>query len=373
MMKKQAVLIFVLGSFSTLLADTPAFQGLGQLWEYGTNSGAYAVSADGSTIVGASGDEVGNSRAVMWKNHNMQVLGDSQSKAFNVTSDGSIAVGDYAEASAVYWENGTMTVLSNMGPGNCAKGVSADGSVIVGEGNQLPLAWKNGTLSVLDDLPGGLTSGTAFAVSADGTIAVGTSYSSNGNEAVYWNTQDGGVHSLGYLSESHYGQRASNISPDGSMIVGWESGHVYEGVYGYQEAFLWEDGEMVDLGRLDVYSNNSHAFAVSNTEIVVGMAEIDNHEHAFIWDEFLGMRELKQVLTGDYGLDLTGWQLQEAYDISADGNVIVGAGINPDGYREAWVATIPEPCTILLLGMGGLLINRKKKFYRRITNDSLSL
>ncbi len=52
------------------------------------------------------------------------------------------------------------------------------------------------------------------------------------------------------------------------------------------------------------------------------------------------MRNLKQVLENDYGLDLTGWTLTYAGDISSDGNVIVGVGTNPDGDTEGWIAVL---------------------------------
>ena len=44
-----------------------------------------------------------------------------------------------------------------------------------------------------------------------------------------------------------------------------------------------------------------------------------------------------------YGLDLTGWELDEGKGISADGRVIVGLGHNPSGFDEGWIAVIPEP------------------------------
>ena len=41
-----------------------------------------------------------------------------------------------------------------------------------------------------------------------------------------------------------------------------------------------------------------------------------------------------------------------------DGHVIVGYGVYPDGDVEAWIATIPEPSTLILLSIGaaGLLL-----------------
>ena len=93
--------------------------------------------------------------------------------------------------------------------------------------------------------------------------------------------------------------------------------------------------------------------------IVVGRAvPLIGGYHAFVWDEISGMRDVKTVLI-DFGLDLTGWSLTDATGISANGNTIVGFGINPDGNKEAWIATIPEPGTVMLLGIGGLIMRRR--------------
>jgi hypothetical protein len=68
------------------------------------------------------------------------------------------------------------------------------------------------------------------------------------------------------------------------------------------------------------------------------------------------MRNLQDVLTNDYGLHLTGWELNEATGISSDAKVIVGFGVNASGQYEAWRAVIPEPSTLLMLLTGGLFL-----------------
>jgi hypothetical protein len=47
-------------------------------------------------------------------------------------------------------------------------------------------------------------------------------------------------------------------------------------------------------------------------------------------------------LINDFGLgaSLAGWTLTSANDISADGQFIVGSGINPNGNTEAWLARL---------------------------------
>jgi hypothetical protein len=52
------------------------------------------------------------------------------------------------------------------------------------------------------------------------------------------------------------------------------------------------------------------------------------------------MRDLKEVLTNNYGLNLTGWTLLEATAISPDGKTIVGYGTNPSNDTEAWIASL---------------------------------
>lgn len=53
--------------------------------------------------------------------------------------------------------------------------------------------------------------------------------------------------------------------------------------------------------------------------------------------------------------------MEQASGISDDGLTIAGYGDNPDGYEEAWIAMIPEPGTILLVGLGGFVLLQTRK------------
>ncbi len=56
----------------------------------------------------------------------------------------------------------------------------------------------------------------------------------------------------------------------------------------------------------------------------------------------MGCAALRQVLVSqfDLGANLAGWKLRSATAVSADGSVVVGYGMNPNGNREAWIARL---------------------------------
>jgi probable HAF family extracellular repeat protein len=162
----------------------------------------------------------------------------------------------------------------------------------------------------LGDLPGGSFNSQAFGVSANGSVVVGRGNSASGTEAFRW-TSGGGMVGLGDLPGGSFSSLAFDVSADGSVVVG---------------------------GSVSASGNE-----------------------AFIWDQENGMQSLQDLLVNDFGLDLTGWTLREARGISADGLTIAGWGINPDGFTEAFVATIPEPGTVSLLVLGGIALLRRKR------------
>jgi len=186
----------------------------------------------------------------------------------------------------------------------------------------------------LGDLPGGSFSSFTSDVSADGSVVVGSSNSSNGFEAFRW-TADEGMVGLGDLPGGSFSSTAMDMSADGSVVVGWSNSN-----NGF-EAFRWTEGSgMVGLGDL-LGGSFSFAGGISaDGSVVVGSSNSSNGREAFIWDSSNGMRSLSNILTNDFNLDLTGWRLDTATDISDDGLTIVGWGSNPDGAREAWIAQL---------------------------------
>ena len=86
--------------------------------------------------------------------------------------------------------------------------------------------------------------------------------------------------------------------------------------------------------------------------MVVGYSDYQSYSVAFIWTPAGGLRELKDVLASDYGLDLTGWSLSQATGVSDDGRTIIGIGVDPSGLSEAFVATLGSPCPADIDGSG---------------------
>ena len=150
---------------------------------------------------------------------------------------------------------------------------------------------------------------------------------------------------------------ANDISEDGSTIIG--RAEIEDGF----EAFRWTDSDgMVGLGALPGGDSHSSPHDMSTDgSIIIGTSATDLGNEVFRWTEANGMRRLSDILTLDYNLDLTGWTLQWASGISVDGTTIVGGGINPNGDFEAFIARIPTPGALMLFGLGGLAILRRRR------------
>lgn len=370
-----SVLAVVGQCLATDAVASPFFSGLGHL-PGDDISRAFAISADGLSIVGfsqstQSPDEI---EAVRWRNQEILGLGDlpgepDQSRAFAVSADGSVVVGrgqvpdSNAPGGNVHeafrWENGSMTGLGFVSEDqpnthSIAMAISGDGSVIAGvstrnygtAGEAQAFRWQGGSMEGLGDLPGGRFASEARDISADGSVVVGTGRSENGVEAFYW--QDGVMSGLGDLPGGIFASAAFGVSPEGSIVVGYSSSENGSS----REAFRWESGVMTPLGDLPGGVFQSVARASSRFgSVVVGNGRTEQGSTAFLWEPNSGMQQLSTVLAFDYGLDLTGWHLLDATDVSPDGRTIVGVGINPSGDIEAWVATVPEPTAAELIGL----------------------
>lgn len=374
-MPKTLCAALVLLITQTVMATAPFFQGLGDLPGGGEYGWAQGVSADGSIAVGLSYSE--NSigyEAFRWENGVIEGLGDLPggdfwSGASSISGNGQVIVGASSSALASYREAFRWTAQGGMvglgalatGPGksSAANGVSGDGSVIVGSTSSPnttsfeAFRWTESSGMVgLGDLPGGQFRSGANSVSPDGRVVVGQGNGVNGPEAFRW-TQETGMIGLGDLSGGLFSSVAYAVSDDGNTVVGY--GYGENGTpFGDHTAFRWtESGGMVSLGALSNACTGqdlcaySEAFDVSaDGTVVVGQSRVETgNTEAYIWDQANGMRRISSILEDDLGIDLGGWRLLTAYGVSSDGLTVVGHGFDPNGNVQGWIAHVPEPST----------------------------
>ncbi len=155
----------------------------------GANTVAFGMSADGTTAVGATAG--GTTLALRWINAgaatSLPSLSGGSRRALKCSADGTIAVGD-SDNQAVYWDGANAVhALGFMAGGNrsIATGVSDDGTIIVGWGNDgsannWPLLWRNGVMSVL---PLGVVTGAELIT--NGGFVGGASGWTLGSDAAY--------------------------------------------------------------------------------------------------------------------------------------------------------------------------------------------
>jgi uncharacterized membrane protein len=155
-----------------------------------------------------------------------------------------------------------------------------------------------------------------------------------GVDACRW-TSDGQTIVMGYYS-------AWGANYDGTVIVGpgvrWKAGEP-ELALDFQAEQCSDDGTVI-VG----YQPGAGGSQTWN---------------AILWDQVHGTRQVRDVLT-ESGIDMSGWHLRRAYEISGDGTVMVGTGDNPAGQYEWWVARIPEPDILGLMGLAAMIFLRPR-------------
>jgi uncharacterized membrane protein len=166
--------------------------------------------------------------------------------------------------------------------------VSFDGTVVVGCSDERPFRWTDESNMRELDVPESTVQACADAISGDGTTAVGTYRVQLMilGSARRWVGESPG-------SNVFFAQGAAlATNADGSVVVGWESGATIE----FPPQF------------------------------------------AAIWDPEHQARRFQDLLPA---ARISGWQLQRATGVSADGKVVAGLGVGPDGATQAWLARFP--------------------------------
>ncbi len=319
-----------------------------------STSGVGGLSADGQVAVGGSGGQ-----PIRWtRSGGISPLVAPSSSTFSGTAygasrDGSVIVGaggyssSPSETHAFRWTASGMLDLGKSPIHSAAVGVSADGSAVVGTDCPDPgyaFYWT---------APGPMVrmveTGQASGISDDGTVIVGqmsTGTVSFGTATKWTRNGLGGWEPTALLPPSG-ADVATDATPNGSVIVG------FKGAAG----FRWTASGVEHILDIPIQAN-----AVSNNGTLIagtlGAGPSQTGNEAYLWDSVNGARTVEDVLRGLGVTEVSGWQLTCVTDISGDGTIIAGLGVNPGGQPEGWVANVrpvPAPASVFIwLGLASL-------------------
>jgi probable HAF family extracellular repeat protein len=236
-----------------------------------------------------------------------------------LSADGTAVVGIFRDTNQPFrWTAATgFTPIGPANPGYQASAVSADGSVVVGTFTGGAFRWTaaTGVTPLNVSLPGGFTLSGATAISSDGSVVAGWAYSPASGEyqAFRW-TADTGAVGLGDLPGGITRSLANAISADGSTITG--IGFSDSG----QAAFRWTAATGIQsLGDLpgNYYPSTtpdlSEGLGISaDGSVVVGYATDDTGVRAAFWD---GAGNLHPITSGN---------MSSALAASANGSIVLG-------------------------------------------------
>jgi uncharacterized membrane protein len=318
---------------------------------------AIALSDDGRTVVGAAGFDVSEQRvrrAVRWTLQEglvMVDLPDMQSDRFDavltaVSADGTVACGyaqPYGFDAGFCWRNGRAEYLQpgDLRPSIDIYDLSGDGQTLVGVRQDAPtnaFRWTaaNG-FSELPPFPGDEIS-DAFALSADGEVAAGTSAKRDSMDAgssnydhrpVVW--REGS--SVARLPElpNMTDMMPDDINADGTVIVG--SGTLVKPAAqdNIRVALRWSKSGVERLSDMPATAVGVSA----DGSVIVGF----QGDEATLWTADLEAHSLARLLA-EAGVELSGWTLTTARSVSADGKVIIGSGLH-DSRTLDYIAWLP--------------------------------
>jgi len=237
------------------------------------------ISADGSIMVGTVGINTDDSWAYVYQNNQMTQL-TGMVEASGVSDDGTVIVGAIVPANserkeAAMWVDGEITPIGDGSDHSIALCVSGDGNVVVVDGNGR-FVWEEGILTFLT-----WKVDSSNGMSFDGSMVVGQSPGSPVRQPVVWN--DGTVEVLEMLP-GHDGGDAVDISSDGSVIVGYSmKSDDWESV----TAVRWTNGSVEALPGISNQFISSAWHVSGDGSKIMGLVDHDNHHilDLVLWTE----------------------------------------------------------------------------------------
>jgi probable HAF family extracellular repeat protein len=139
-----------------------------------------------------------------------------------------------------------------------------------------------------------------------------------------------------------------------------------------QHASLWTPttpngttGSLTDLQSLVSSSNDSEAYDINNSDLIVGWSEISNNiKHATLWTAD-GPVDLNSLIDQPIGGPVGSFVLTSANDINDLGQIVCDAAVG--GSQHVILLTpvgLPEPGSITLLSFAAILALRRRRYHR---------
>jgi len=270
------------------------------------------------------------SHAFLWDNGTMTDLGvlgpgDTESFGLDINNHGDVVGYSYGSGPlrAVLWSNGQIIDLGTLGLGSGASGINDAGQIVgwswLSPNESHAFLWQNGELIDLT------TTYNAPMAAALDINALGQ---------ILWNSirlePDGTITELETLGGAGFYATAMN---DGGQIVG-RSQHAD----GYWHAFVWDEGEMTDLTAAGPYLWNV-VNDINNSGQVVGWGEGTSPwcGAPFLYEPGKGFRDLRDLIPID-----SGWATVSPYSINDAGHTAgMGWFQGATGSSRAFLMTIP--------------------------------
>jgi len=376
--------IGLIGAIGIEAAASPSFEWIGlpilgpvESENQFTNSTLLGISGDGSTAYGTT--YVAGPGGVAWSipvdgsrpASEMPAAGSDIPIAIDASRDGRFIVanqGSFQDSNPLLWgPEGVEYFASAESDASLrpfARGISDDGSIVVGRiygGTRQAFRWSSERgMELLPAQQSAVPAGYSEAVdiSSDGSFVLGHAEMFVGDdrgETAYVRGavrwDDEGVHPL--FSGIPYA-----LSADDSKAVG-----ELDDLSGSPVAMLWnmETLEATHLADpLRALRTRSARDVSADGSVVVGWGvDADDEQRGFVWTETQGAQEIS-LFAANLGLPINDGILTMANGISEDGQVITGYGYRPSGSLQGWILVVPEPNTLLLLMLGLFLAARTR-------------
>ncbi len=267
------------------------------------------------------------------------------SSAYAVSADGSIVVGSASgQRNGFYWSvgGGLQELPRTQNWLTRPSAVSADGSFVTGSMSNLgainSVRWS-GTAGFQTINPQG-TVAESGGMSADGTRIAGWMQVPSGRAAYLW-SETGGFVNLG-AAPGDVGQQFVDVhamSGNGSSFVG----EADDDATGLFRGYRW-----TETGGFEYLSPTVPSSAkATNFDGGVIVGQFLSNNTAFYWTADTGMLDLKTLLIQNGATGLEGWRL-ECTGVSADGRVVTGTAfgpVQPNQQVSAFIAVVPSPAT----------------------------